>query len=294
MANTARDLLRGAIDLHVHSEPDIIPRLMDDLELAEAARRAGMGGILLKNHFLITADRAQIASKVVPDIKIFGGLVLNGPACGGLNADAVRTAIGVGAKAIWLPTNTAVNYINCLKVKVPGHMGEKAKRFVPKAVPVLDAHGSPLPELIEILKLVADANIILGTGHLSAAEIKVVAAAALQVGVKKILVNHPELWHVNMSIADQRELAARGVMLERCIASVTADGQGLTPMDIADQIRAVGVETSIMATDYGQVTTPPVPDGFLWYIEQMLECGIPARDIETMVKVNPGRLLDLQ
>ena len=55
-------------------------------------------------------------------------------------------------------------------------------------------------------------------------------------------------------------------------------------------IDAVGAEHVVMATDFGQVDSPPAPEGMRWYIEQMLDCGIPAERIELMTKRNPLRL----
>jgi hypothetical protein len=48
-----------------------------------------------------------------------------------------------------------------------------------------------------------------------------------------------------------------------------------------------------MATDYGQVDSPPAPEGMRWYIAQMLECGVSPADIQVMTKANPSRLLGL-
>ena len=295
MSNVARDLLRGAIDLHIHAAPDIVPRLMNDLQLAEAARDAGMAALVLKSHHMMTADRAQIARSLYPEVRVFGGLALNAPSCGGLNPEAVKCALRMGARIIWLPTFSAANHIRATSTRVTGNLGAMAQGFAPIAVQVLDGDGNPLPELREILALVAQADVVLATGHLSVAEIKVVVDAALEAGVRKILVNHPELWLVGMSVEDQRALAARGVMLERCIRSVTSKGnEALSPRLIADQIKAVGAESTVMATDYGQVDSSPPPQGMLRYIEEMLEHGISATDVEMMVRVNPARMLGLE
>ncbi len=40
----ARELVRGAYDLHVHTSPDIIPRSASDLELAQRCRQWGWPG----------------------------------------------------------------------------------------------------------------------------------------------------------------------------------------------------------------------------------------------------------
>ena len=294
MAYAPRDLLHGAIDLHIHVAPDIIPRLMDDLQLAEAARDAGMAAVVMKSHHMLTADRAQIAQKLTPGIRVFGGLALNRPACGGLNPDAVRVAIAMGARIIWLPTFSSANHIRRTAAGVTGNLGLMAQGFSRTPAEVVNERGEVVPELLEILDLVAKADIILATGHVSVAETKAVVDAALKAGVQKILVNHPELWLIDMSIEDQRELAAKGVMLERCIRSVTAEKTGHpTPALIAEQIKAVGAASSVMATDYGQVDSPPPPQGMQWYIEQMLQNGIEDEDIVTMVRTNPARLLGI-
>jgi hypothetical protein len=294
MPDVACDLLRGTIDLHIHAAPDIVPRLLDDFALARAARDAGMAAIVLKSHHMLTADRAQVAQKAFPELKIFGGLALNLPACGGLNSEAVKVAIRMGAKIIWLPTLSAANHIQRTKTRVTGNLGVMSQGFKPEPVVVVGDGGIVRSELAEILQLIAEADIILATGHLSVPEIKAVVDAAAAAGVQKILINHPELWLIGMSAEDQRALAAKGALMEVCARSVTAPGHGdASPKLLAEQIKAVGATHVVMATDFGQVDSPPAPEGLAWYISQMLECGIPATDIERMTKENPSRLLGL-
>src|ERR1035437_9377125 len=69
--------LEGAYDLHVHSYPDLMPRVADDIELAERAKDAGMGGFVLKSHYAPTAERAWLVRKVVPGIQAVGSVVFN-------------------------------------------------------------------------------------------------------------------------------------------------------------------------------------------------------------------------
>jgi hypothetical protein len=292
VANVARDLLRGAIDLHIHAAPDAIPRLLDDYQLAQEALEVGMGGLVLKSHHMMTADRARLAQKQFPTLKIAGGLALNYPACGGLNPEAVKVAIRLGAAIVWLPTISSVNQIERTRARVTGNLGLLTQGLTPLPVPVVDEDGRVVPALREIMGLVAEAGIVLATGHQTVAEIKLIVAEAKRSGVAKILVNHPRLWLIDMSVEDQRELAAQGVMLERCLRTVTSTGsEGLTPNSIAEDIRAVGADSTVMATDYGQMDSPTPARGMLNYIEAMLECGITPDEIDTMVRINPSRLL---
>jgi hypothetical protein len=77
---------------------------MTALELANAAKSAGMAGLLLKNHETSTTPLAETVRQVVTDFQVFGGLVLN-QAVGGFNPVAVEMAILGGAKQIWMPTD---------------------------------------------------------------------------------------------------------------------------------------------------------------------------------------------
>src|SRR5689334_3370304 len=81
--------LVGAIDLHVHSDPDSYRRSVDPFEAAANAKARGMRGIVLKNHFSQTAGLAYLVRKQIPGIEVFGGIALNTPV-GGINPEAVR------------------------------------------------------------------------------------------------------------------------------------------------------------------------------------------------------------
>ena len=68
------ELLEGAIDIHIHSAPDVYPRILNDVELALSAKENGMRGILVKNHFVQTASQADVASEIA-DFQVFGGRI---------------------------------------------------------------------------------------------------------------------------------------------------------------------------------------------------------------------------
>lgn len=106
----------GTIDMHVHPDPDVFGRALTDFELATVARRKGMRGIVFKNHVANTADRAALAMQQVPDIEIWGGIVLN-KANGGVNPSAVewmhRMSGGRG-KIVWLPTMDSDKHVKTL------------------------------------------------------------------------------------------------------------------------------------------------------------------------------------
>lgn len=272
------DAIAGAIDLHVHSSPDVDPRRYDDLDLAREAARAGMAGVLIKSHQNSTVERAKLVSRVVPEIQVFGGLALNDPV-GGLNAEAVKVALSLGARQIWMPTRSAWNHRK--------HHGMDG------GIRILNGEGQLASPVEEILRLLAGTDCILGTGHLSPAESAVLIDRALALGVGHICVTHPE-WRVTYyGIPEQMELSRKGVIFERCFVSTT-HRCGFTPFEtIFDAIAEIGCESTILSTDLGQPDTPPPAEGLRTYAERMLAYGFSKDDVHRVIAENPAKLLGL-
>jgi hypothetical protein len=276
--------LEGAIDLHVHTAPDVYPRRLDDLALAHEAAAAGMRAILIKSHHTLTADRASLAERLVEGVRVFGGLALN-EAVGGLNPAAVEAALAVGARQIWMPTISAANH--------------RQATGAPGGIRILDEAGQLRPAVLEILSLIARGDVILGTGHISVPEILRLVPAARAAGVKRILVTHPELFVVDMPVGIQQELAGPGLFFERCLIVTVPPRPPVPPgptvplAAIAAAVRQVGVETTVLATDFGQAGNPSPVDGLRTYIAGMLELGFSPAEIERMTRSNPAWLLGL-
>ena len=64
----ARELVRGAMDVHVHIAPDVVERRIDDVSLARRFEELGLAGFVLKSHYTSTAERAAVVRGVVPGI----------------------------------------------------------------------------------------------------------------------------------------------------------------------------------------------------------------------------------
>jgi len=271
------ELLEAAIDMHVHGSPDIISRKLHDIEIARKAKEGGLAGVLLKCHHCPTAARAFLVQQCIQGISVFGSVVLNRNV-GGLNPFTVETEIKLGAKEVWLPTVSSVNHIRFNKGDLR------------LAVPVTDESGHLLPQLHDILEIVAQTGVILGTGHLTPAESEQVIIAAQEKGIKKILVTHPE-WEVTAMPIDQQErLARRGVFFERCFYATNSD-QRLPAEEVYRQIKMVGAHTTVMSSDFGQIFNEEPLQGFRKFIQTMLQHGISQNEITLMVKTNPRMLL---
>ena len=87
--------MRGSVDVHVHSEPDVFPRIADDVGVARHAAALGLRAISLKCHSERTTSRAYMAQQMVPGIQVVGGIVLN-RSVGGINPAAVESALQLG------------------------------------------------------------------------------------------------------------------------------------------------------------------------------------------------------
>src|SRR5687768_9529919 len=181
--------LSGVIDLHIHTAPDLRPRKLDDVGVARAAAARGMRAVLIKSHVTLTADRAHLVEQIVPGIRVFGGLALN-HAVGGINSAAVDVALRLGAAEIWMPTLSAW-------AQQHDRMGRGISIY---------QDGRVADRVIDVLRLIADHDAILGTGHLSTQEVVDLVPVARELGVRKILVSHPEHPPVEMPPSVQEEL----------------------------------------------------------------------------------------
>jgi uncharacterized protein DUF6282 len=269
--------LTGAIDMHIHTAPDVSPRKVDDVEAARQAAARGMRAILLKSHATLTAGRAELVERIVPGIRVFGGLALN-DAVGGLNPAAVEAALQLGAVEIWMPTLSAA--------------GDPRPHRAP-GLSVVDGHGLK-PSVEEILRLIADHNAILGTGHLSPAEIMLLVPAARAARVRKVLITHPEHPPVEMPVPQQEELRDRyDVVFERCLISTTLGSGSLPFAELAAIIRRVGPATTVAATDFGQPENPTPVEGLALFIAELQAAGFSQAEVDRMVRTNPARLLEM-
>ena len=291
LGKQAAKMLPGTIDFHIHTGPDIYPRLLNDIEVARQAKRAGMKAILIKSHATITGDRAQVAQSVT-NFPVFGGVALNWHV-GGLNKYAVECAAKLGAKEVWMPTTHATNYL-----KYVDHVPMFAKSMPKdiKGISILREDGSLVPELEPILEIIAKSGMILATGHLSPEEGLALNPEARKAGVEKIVVTHPVATFVNYSVDQMREALSRGATyLEHVFNDCTPQvANPLPPSALGDAIRAIGPEYCIMSTDSGQVVNPPPVKVMTWYIKEMLQYGLASKAIRTMTITNPGRILGLK
>jgi Family of unknown function (DUF6282) len=108
-------LLVGAVDLHCHSGPAAMPRILDHHEELLDAAEAKFRAVLYKDHFYVGMAHAILLEKLFPEtnVKLFSGIALNN-ASGGINPHAVDYTIKLGGKIVWMPTLSAANHIKAM------------------------------------------------------------------------------------------------------------------------------------------------------------------------------------
>lgn len=281
--------LKGIIDMHVHSNPDLRLRAYDDFELMEAGIRVGARAIVIKTHQGTTMDRAYLCNRhneIVHggdnDFTMYGSITMN-RVVGGINPTAVETALKLGAKVVWLPTASAKNHIT------------KMKGDVSKGVDIVK-DGKVVPELLDVFSLVKDHDAVLGTGHCSPKEAFIVVEAARDAGVKKIVVTHPEWWIVDMSMEEQKRIVADyDVFLERCFAQNMGGGKYKSnlPQNV-ETIKEIGYEHVLVSTDGGQTENPNWEIAYEQYMQYLADHGIPEEHIFHMTHTIARGLLGIE
>ena len=143
--------MKGVIDMHVHTNPDLRLRAYDDFEMMEAGIRVGARAIVLKTHQGTTMDRAYLCNRhneivhgKTNNFTMFGSITLN-KVVGGINPKAVDVALKLGAKVVWLPTQSARNHMvknnldpaGCVDVVRDG-----------KVVPELNVQRDPFSQIL--------------------------------------------------------------------------------------------------------------------------------------------------
>ena len=294
----ARELVRGAFDLHVHIAPDVPARIIDDVSLAHRFAEVGLAGFGLKSHYTSTAERARVVSGVADGVRAIGTITLNW-AVGGMNPLAVEIAAREGAKIVWMPTvDSPAETAGRTEPKPGDKVPQWAKLqhelrelgFSIDAVRVTGDDGELLPETRLVLRTIARHGLVLATAHLGRDDTFAVVDSAFAEGVEHVVVTHPEFTCQNFSLEDQVALADKGCLVERCL---TTPHSGKTTFEhVFDGVRAVGIERNVFSSDCGNPDYPPVEDGLAIWADRLLEAGFTEDEIRLMVVENSQRLAE--
>lgn len=277
--------------MHVHSHPDIFPRLGDDIDLVTAARDAGLRAMVIKCHHENTVSRSYFANGTVEGIDVFGGIVLNSYV-GFANPAAVEVALKLGGKFVWMPTVDAAYH-----AEVHGGTGTlvglSGGRTGGPTYTVLDDAGQLKPEVVEILGLIAEHDGVLATSHLSYAEIKPLLVRAKTVGVDNVVITHPFYKAPGLNLGQLKELVELGGIAELGYCDYSAMWHVGLIEEVVEAVNALGAENCVLVSDCGQRHNPLPSEALRIYAQTVFEKGVSEKDVYTMIRDVPARILGL-
>ncbi|MFH2109830.1 MAG: DUF6282 family protein [Candidatus Bathyarchaeota archaeon] len=318
----SEELLRGAIDIHVHAGPHIFssPRRVDPFQAAVQARDAGMRAIVFMDVFEMSNGTAWLVNRAVPDFQTYGGLILN-TVYGGMNPRAVKTALyyGDGAKYVSFGAHSTL-YQAAREGRVVDGVFKPLSELFPEFMRELDTcirvpEGAPSRDLDEILRLIAaHPHVYMITGHVSVPEAVRLVDYAAEYGIERVVVSSAVVKEATLD--ELSYMAGRGAYIEYTLAAYThtttipkthyyvereyaSIDEGMSGevgggvKQAAAQMKELGAERCIICTDFGVYTLPTPVEGLREFIACLMDLGVPEADIGAMVKDNPGRLLGL-
>jgi len=291
-------LLKGAIDNHVHCCPHINKRSTDIFEVIKKAEQLKMHAIGLMDNFSNTSGYASLVKKHLPKLKlkVFGGLIMEPPS-GGVNYENAKISLNYsyfnndGAKFISFPTHHT-RHVAKLEKRKKNYI--KNCFYIPKS--------GPTHETLKILELIAQKNIVLNTGHLSAKETISLVSEAKKIGVKKIIV--PSNTFDIKTIKDLKKFRVKFefsyffVSKAANVPLTHIDGekhiiQGTNQDLLKFLIKEANPKNVILSSDCGVSILPKPHIGFSKFIDQIIKLGFSEKEIEYMIKTNSKKLFSL-
>lgn len=289
------ELIRKAIDLHVHVGPEVIPRTYTADTLARA-EKGKLRGAAMKNHFF----------PVTPQTREERGGFLALPSVtlnrfvGGFNADAVRASaeLAPGPVMVWFPTVHAENFLKNSEFELPPEWIDPVRKGSVRArrsgevrgLSVFDGEGKLRKEVREVLEAIKEHGCILATGHIAWQEtVALVRAARREFGIDRIIVTHPIYTRIAMPVEVQKELVREGAFMEACYSMYSIDTIPIA--DIAREIKEVGAEGYVISSDVGQTFSPSPSEALARFAELLSKEGVSDAELEKMLVDNPSELV---
>lgn len=287
------DLMENAIDCHAHGGSDPFNRLLLEDEIAFDYSKENMRAVVFKTWFTPSASRIQLVQKYLDQwaeqnetrpVEIFGGITLN-QSVGGINPNAVKRCLGFpGFKYVWMPMVDSYHHRRIVFDDWSG-----------KGLRLLDDSSKVLPALTDVLKIAADNDLVVATGHFPFdPDHKAMLEEAKRVGVKRMEIIHPAHIHCKTSMAQMKEAASEGVKLMLSgLGTTTFPLHETGPVYAVKMIKEVGADNIVYGSDYGQIHNPPHVVGTRWLIKLLLSYGATKDEARKVMQETPAKHLGI-
>jgi Family of unknown function (DUF6282) len=234
---------------------------------------------VIKSHHEPTSTLAYQLGLEIPNIDLFGGVVMN-RSNGGMNVDAVEymaTGIyGTPGKIVWMPAFDS---------EIESNPPYPKKPFV-----AVSRDGKLLPETKEVIAAVAKYDLILASGHIAPAEAVMVFREGRTQGVHRMIATHAMDLAGKMNMDQMLEAAKLGAIIEFDFRNIREeDGVRI------DAIRKIGPERCLISEFWTQ-RSPRIYaglDAVGQFVEAMHARGFTDSELDMMFKENPAKLLGL-
>jgi hypothetical protein len=268
-------LMRGAVDLHYHVDPGYA-----DLGHMRAARAAGVRALILKNHYEPSSALVLLLRPEFPGLELYGGFVLN-RSNGGNNVAGVEYMTTIVSepkpgKIVWLPAGDTEKEV-------------KASRNPNRPFVAVSKNGQLLPDVKEIISIIARNNLVLASGHVVPEDALLAFREAKAAGVKLLIATHAADLAGKMTVAQMQEAAKLGAFIE-------FDYRNTLEGDRTDAIRKVGPEHCFLSEFWTRNQAPKEYAGAAGigaFAAEMKKRGFTDRELDMMFKDNPAQAIGL-
>jgi hypothetical protein len=246
------EVLSNAIDCHTHGGSDPMERLLLEDDIGIDYSEAGMRAMVIKTWFTPSASRNALVQKAVDryceargirPVRCFGGIVLN-YSVGGFNPEAVRRCLGFpGMKYVWMPMVDSYHHRRVVYDDWSGY-----------GLSFLDEERRVIPQVQDILRIIADNELVLASGHYPYADTAILVEEARRLGVERIEIIHPAHIHSKHTIEQMKAQADRGAKLMLSgLGAMAFPLHESGPLYAARIVREVGPENLLYGSDFGQL-----------------------------------------
>jgi hypothetical protein len=286
------EILTNSIDVHVHGGSDPFERLLLEDDIARDFTDAGCRAMVVKTWYTPSASRNALVQKLTDRYAAenelraticLGGVTLN-YSQGGFNPDAVRKCLGFpGMKYVWMPM---VDSYHHRRVVYDDWLGNGLSLF---------EGGQLATGLKDILRIIADNDLILASGHYPYEDTHRLFLEAREMGIERLEVIHPAHIHSKHSLEQMQEQVVLGAKL--MVSGLGAQAFPLHesgPLYAARQIKELGPENCVYGSDFGQLQNPPHIVANRWMIKLLLSYGCAKDELYEVFQVTPAAHLGLE
>ena len=286
------ELLTDALDLHCHGGSDPMERLLLEDDIGIDYTRAGMRAMMIKTWYTPSASRNALVQKIVnryaeehglrPTL-CYGGIVLN-YSVGGFNPEAVKKCLCFpGMKYVWMPMVDSYHHRRVVYDDWSGY-----------GLNFLDENRKVIPQVQDILRIIADNDLVLASGHYPYADTAVLVEEARRLGVNRIEVIHPAHIHSKHTIEEMKKQAERGAKLMLSgLGAMAFPLHETGPLYAARIVKEVGPDNLVYGSDFGQLQNFPHITANRWMIKLLLAYGCTKEEISRVFRETPAKLIGL-